>query len=138
MANFTKTLIVLLSLNLVFVTLVSACGDSCGGGYTPTLQVPAPYTPTPSGGSTGNCPPDTLKLGVCANVLNLLKLKVGNPPNGGECCSLVQGLIDAQAAVCLCTNIKLGVLGLNLNIPVDLSLLVNYCGCTLPTGFKCA
>ncbi|KAL9242900.1 hypothetical protein vseg_016857 [Gypsophila vaccaria] len=138
MTNFTKTLVVLLALNLVFVTLVSACGDSCDGGHTPTPQVPTPYTPTPSGGSTGNCPPDALKLGVCANVLNLLKLKVGNPPNGGECCSLVQGLIDAQAAVCLCTNIKLGVLGLSLNIPVDLSLLVNYCGCTLPTGFKCA
>ncbi|KAK9668298.1 hypothetical protein RND81_13G049100 [Saponaria officinalis] len=141
MANITKTLVMILALNLVIVTLVSACGDSCGSGTTPRPK-PTPYTPTPSGGSggnpsTGNCPRDALKLGVCANVLNLLKLKVGNPPNGDVCCSLVQGLIDAEAAVCLCTNIKLGLLGLNLNIPVDLSLLVNYCGCTLPRGFQC-
>ncbi|KAK9668296.1 hypothetical protein RND81_13G048900 [Saponaria officinalis] len=141
MANITKTLVKILALNLVIVTLVSACGDSCGSGTTPKPN-PTPYTPTPSGGSggdpsTGNCPRDALKLGVCANVLNLLKLKVGNPPNGDVCCSLVQGLIDAEVAVCLCTNIKLGLLGLNLNIPVDLSLLVNYCGCTLPRGFQC-
>ncbi|KAK9668337.1 hypothetical protein RND81_13G053000 [Saponaria officinalis] len=143
MANFTKTLVMLLALNLVIVTLVSACGNSCGSGTTPKPKPnPTPYGPTPSGGSggnpsTGNCPKDALKLGVCANVLNLLKLKVGNPPNGNECCPLVQGLIDADAAVCLCTNIKLGLLGLNLNIPVDLSLLVNYYGRTLPRGFQC-
>ncbi|KAK9668311.1 hypothetical protein RND81_13G050400 [Saponaria officinalis] len=144
MANFTKTLVMLLALNLVVVTLVSACGDSCGSGIIPKppKHNPTPYTPTPSGGSsgnpsTGNCPKDALKLVVCANVLNLLKLKVGDPPNEGECCPLVQGLIDAEAAICLCTNIKLGLLGINLNIPVDLCLLVNYCGRALPHGFQC-
>jgi hypothetical protein len=40
--------------------------------------------------------------------------------------------------VCLCTAIKANVLGLNLNIPVNLSLVLNFCGKGVPTGFKCA
>ncbi|XP_074262941.1 cortical cell-delineating protein-like [Silene latifolia] len=138
MVYLPKYLVLLLALNLLFATLVSSCGE-CGSGTKPPKPTPSPYYPTPSGGppSSANCPRDTLKLGVCANVLALLKLKVGNPPTGNQCCPLIQGLIDAEAAICLCTNIKLGILGINLNIPVDLSLLVNYCGRTLPRGFQC-
>uniref|UniRef100_A0A0E0HL12 Uncharacterized protein n=1 Tax=Oryza nivara TaxID=4536 RepID=A0A0E0HL12_ORYNI len=29
------------------------------------------------------------------------------------------------------------ILGINLNLPVDLSLILNYCGKRVPTGFKC-
>ncbi|CAN6845076.1 unnamed protein product [Brassica oleracea] len=57
------------------------------------------------------CPTDTLKLGVCA---------------------------DLWAAVCLCTALKANVLGINLNVPVDLSLLLNYCGKKLRYGLQCA
>jgi hypothetical protein len=39
--------------------------------------------------------------------------------------------------VCLCTAIKGEVLGIKLNLPVDLSLILNHCGKTVPTGFKC-
>jgi hypothetical protein len=84
------------------------------------------------------CPKDTLKLGVCANLLNdLVHLVVGTPPKT-PCCSLIQGLADVEAAVCLCTAIKANVLGINLNVPVSLSLLLNYCGKNVPTGFQCA
>ncbi|CAM0871181.1 unnamed protein product [Alopecurus aequalis] len=91
-----------------------------------------------SGGSGGRCPIDTLKLGVCANVLNgLINLQLGTPPKK-PCCSLIQGLADVEAAVCLCTALKANILGINLNVPIDLSLLVNYCGRKVPRGFQCS
>nr|GEV27005.1 hypothetical protein [Tanacetum cinerariifolium] len=45
-------------------------------------------------------------------------------------------LVDIEAAVCLCTAIKANVLGINLNVPVSLSLLLNVCGKKVPSGFK--
>ncbi|CAN1333423.1 Lipid transfer protein EARLI 1, partial [Linum perenne] len=97
---------------------------------------PTPPSPTPSKG--GKCPIDTLKLGVCTDVLDsLLNLKLGNPPVE-PCCSLISGLVDLEAAVCLCTAIKVNLLGINLNVPVSLSLLLNVCGKKAPSGFKCS
>jgi len=66
----------------------------------------------------------------------LLHLVVGTPPKT-PCCSLIEGLVDLEAAICLCTAIKANVLGINLNVPVSLSLLLNYCGKNLPTDFHC-
>ncbi|PRQ57524.1 putative bifunctional inhibitor/plant lipid transfer protein/seed storage helical [Rosa chinensis] len=118
------TIALLLSLNLVFFTTVSA-----------THHVPCP-PPPPAAAAT--CPKDTLKLGVCANLLNdLVHLVVGTPPKT-PCCSLIEGLVDLEAAVCLCTAIKANILGINLNVPVSLSLLLNYCGKGVPSGFQCA
>ncbi|KAI3453501.1 hypothetical protein Pfo_010164 [Paulownia fortunei] len=126
----TSTALLLL-FNLLFFTIVSS------------TYVPCP--PPPSGGhghghkhSKAKCPKDTLKLGVCANLLNdLVHLVVGTPPKT-PCCSLIGGLADLEAAVCLCTAIKANVLGINLNVPVSLSLLLNYCGKKVPFGFQCA
>ena len=74
---------------------------------------------------------------MCANVLNgLINLQLGTPPKQ-PCCSLIQGLADLEAAVCLCTALKANILGIHLNVPVDLSLLVNYCGKNVPSGFQC-
>ncbi|TVU31752.1 hypothetical protein EJB05_23450, partial [Eragrostis curvula] len=84
----------------------------------------------------GRCPTNALKLGVCANVLDLIKAKAGVPVDE-KCCPLLNGLVELDAAVCLCTAIKANVLGLNLNIPVNLSLVLNFCGKGVPTGFKC-
>ncbi|KAF3545721.1 hypothetical protein DY000_02002514 [Brassica cretica] len=83
------------------------------------------------------CPTDTLKLGVCADLLGLINVLVGSPPKT-PCCALLNGLANVEAAVCLCTALKANVLGINLNVPVDLSLLLNYCGKKLPYGFQCA
>ncbi|KAI3501090.1 hypothetical protein L1887_28948 [Cichorium endivia] len=114
----------LLTLNLLFFTLVSS--TSC----PPPPKAPKPHKAT--------CPKDTLKLGVCANVLNdLVHLVVGTPAKT-PCCTLLGGLVDLEAAVCLCTAIKANVLGINLNVPVSLSLLLNYCGKKVPKGFQCA
>nr|ACG30689.1 hypothetical protein [Zea mays] len=51
---------------------------------------------------------------------------------------LVDGLADLEAAVCLCTALKANVLGINLDVPVKLTLLLNYCGKSVPQGFLCA
>ncbi|XP_050219056.1 lipid transfer protein EARLI 1-like [Mercurialis annua] len=84
------------------------------------------------------CPRDTLKLGVCVNLLkSLLGVTFGTPPHT-PCCSLIGDLVDLEAAICLCTTIKASLLGINLTLPVDLSLLLNYCGKQLPEGFQCA
>ncbi|KAK4260408.1 hypothetical protein QN277_003525 [Acacia crassicarpa] len=96
-----------------------------------------PSSPSSSGGNQPSCPTDALKLGVCADVLGLINVQLGNPPKT-PCCSLIQGLADLEAAVCLCTALKANVLGINLNVPINLSLILNYCGKCVPKGFQCA
>ncbi|XP_042054577.1 14 kDa proline-rich protein DC2.15-like [Salvia splendens] len=136
MASRTAIFIVL---NILLFTLVSSTNVPC----PPSPSTPAPKPPSHHHGhghkvSKGKCPKDTLKLGVCANLLNaLVHLVVGTPPKT-PCCTLIEGLADLEAAVCLCTALKANVLGINLNVPVSLSLLVNYCGKKVPSGFQCA
>ncbi|KAJ9167723.1 hypothetical protein P3X46_019327 [Hevea brasiliensis] len=84
------------------------------------------------------CPRDALKLGVCADLLGLVNVVVGGPPSGNKCCALLAGLADLEAALCLCTAIKANVLGINLNVPVTLSLLISACAKSIPPGFQCA
>ncbi|KAG2681502.1 hypothetical protein I3843_11G147800 [Carya illinoinensis] len=113
----------MISINLIYFTHVS-------DGNCHTCPKP---NPNPSPNPTlakHSCPIDALKLGVCAKLLNGT---VDTP-----CCSLLGGLLDLEVAVCLCTAIKANILGINLNVPVSLSLLVNTCGKKLPSGFKCA
>ncbi|KAJ8900260.1 hypothetical protein K2173_024900 [Erythroxylum novogranatense] len=125
------TTALLLSLNILFFTLVSSHHVSCPTPTSPKTPKPSPSPAKPT------CPRDALKLGVCADLLNgLVHLVVGTPPKT-PCCSLLEGLADLEAAVCLCTAIKAGVLGINLNVPVSLTLLLNYCGKGVPTGFQC-
>ncbi|XP_011070106.1 14 kDa proline-rich protein DC2.15-like [Sesamum indicum] len=127
MASKTNTLISLfLVLNLLFFPLSSACG-TC----------PSPK-PKPKPKPKGYCPKDTLKLGVCADLLGgLLGITIGTPPKT-PCCTLIEGLADLEAAVCLCTAIKANILGINLNVPLSLSLLLNVCSKKVPKGFVCA
>ncbi|XP_059461726.1 14 kDa proline-rich protein DC2.15-like [Corylus avellana] len=82
------------------------------------------------------CPRDVLKLGVCANLLGLIPIAIGSPPSH-ECCALLAGLVDLEVAVCLCTAIKANVLGINLDVPIALSLLVSACQKEVPPGFEC-
>ncbi|MBA0611461.1 hypothetical protein Godav_012149 [Gossypium davidsonii] len=89
-------------------------------------------TPSPSPCAKGKCPIDALKLGVCANILGLANVTIGTPPVQ-PCCSLLQGLTDLEAAVCLCTAIKANILGINLNVPVSLNLLLNICSRKVPS-----
>ncbi|TKY45321.1 pEARLI lipid transfer protein 2 [Spatholobus suberectus] len=132
-----SSLAIFLTLNLLFSALVSACGSySCPSPNPKPRPNPNPNpNPSPSGGS---CPRDALKLGVCANVLNgLLNVTLGQPPVT-PCCSLLDGLVDLEAAVCLCTALKANILGINLNLPISLSLLLNVCSRKVPRDFQCA
>ncbi|XP_054813766.1 lipid transfer protein EARLI 1-like [Prosopis cineraria] len=99
---------------------------------------PSPGTgPSPApGNGTGTCPIDALKLGVCANVLNLVNVTIGQPPVT-PCCSLIQGLVDLDAAVCLCTALRANILGINLNLPISLNLILNRCSKQVPRGYQC-
>ncbi|XP_052210198.1 14 kDa proline-rich protein DC2.15-like [Diospyros lotus] len=110
----------LLSLNLLFFTLVSS------------QRVPPPTTPAPS--PAGGCP----QLGVCVNLLDsLVRIVIGKPPNN-QCCSLIPGVLDVQAAVCLCAAIKVDALEiLHIDLDVALGLILNHCGRTPPSGFRC-
>ncbi|KAF7051399.1 hypothetical protein CFC21_059642, partial [Triticum aestivum] len=134
-----------LALNLVLVAAAHGCGSYCGNTLavpvpTPPIVVPPPaiQVPTPpmTGGGRGTCSINTLKLKACANVLNLLELNLGAPASE-NCCPLLGGLADLDAAICLCTAIKANVLGIKLNIPVDLVLLLNQCGKTCSADFTC-
>ncbi|WZZ73514.1 hypothetical protein YC2023_084884 [Brassica napus] len=78
---------------------------------------------------------NALKFKVCANVLDLVKVSL---PQRSKCCGLIKGLVDLEAAVCLCTALKADLLGLKLNVPISLSVILNQCGKKVPSGFKCA
>ncbi|KAJ9706874.1 hypothetical protein PVL29_002032 [Vitis rotundifolia] len=124
-----------LTINLLFFALVSANKPCPPPKPTPT---PTPTPSTPPTPSKGSCPRDALKLGVCAKLLNgTVGAVVGTPPVT-PCCSLLEGLVDLEVAACLCTAIKANILGIHLDIPVSLSLLVNICGKKLPKDFQCA
>ncbi|XP_058104554.1 14 kDa proline-rich protein DC2.15-like [Magnolia sinica] len=142
MASKTSAIVValFLSVNLLFFSFATATNSSpclctsCSCNPNPNPNPNPTPTPTPS---SGTCPRDALKLGVCANLLGLVNVVVGSPPTL-PCCSLIQGLADLEAALCLCTAIRANVLGINLNIPITLSLILNDCGRRVPTGFVCA
>ncbi|MCD7458632.1 hypothetical protein HAX54_038782 [Datura stramonium] len=124
-----------LTFNILFFTMVSPIYVPC-----PTPPHPKPYL-TPSTPSTpsskGKCPKDTLKLKVCANLLNdLVHVVIGSSPAKTKCCSLIQGLSDLDVVVCLGTAIKANVLGINLNVPLSLNLLLN-CDKYAPKNFQC-
>ncbi|CAL5206334.1 unnamed protein product [Lathyrus oleraceus] len=125
-SNKLSALIILFSL-LSYSTFSHACG-SC--------KPPTPKASPPSSTSQ-KCPSDTLKLGVCADVLGLVNVVIGTPASS-KCCALIQGLADLEAALCLCTAIKANVLGINLNVPVTLSLLLSACEKSIPSGFQCS
>lgn len=125
--------VLFISVNLLFFTLVS------GNCYVCPKPKPNPNpSPSTTPAAMQSCPRDALKLGVCAKLLNgTVGAVVGTPPDA-PCCSLIGGLLDLEAAICLCTAIKANILGINLNIPVSLSLLINTCGKNVPSGFQCA
>ncbi|KAF8393156.1 hypothetical protein HHK36_021397 [Tetracentron sinense] len=124
----TKISAIALILSLLFF----ATFDTTFAGCKPKPKLPPKGPP-----ANPFCPRDTLKLGACANLLGgVLNPIVGTAPSS-KCCTVLAGLADAEAAVCLCTAIKANVLGINLNVPVALSLLINTCGKSIPPGFKC-
>ncbi|KAG9452376.1 hypothetical protein H6P81_005280 [Aristolochia fimbriata] len=137
----TKTLALLLLLNFViFCSCVSAnCPPLTPAPTTPSTPAPAtPTTPSPAPKKKhGKCPVNTLKLGACVDLVHsIVNLVVGKPPTE-PCCSILKGLAGLEVAACLCTALKASVVGINVDIPVTLSLLVSTCGQKIPPGYKC-
>lgn len=64
-----------------------------------------------------------------------MHIGIGNPVEH-ICCPVLQGLLELEAAICLCTTIRLKLLNLNIFLPLALSLLAT-CGLTPPPGFVC-
>ncbi|XP_020259158.1 14 kDa proline-rich protein DC2.15-like [Asparagus officinalis] len=84
------------------------------------------------------CPRDVLKLGTCADLLGNVASVVAGEPLGAKCCALLQGLADAEAALCLCTAVKESVLGvLTAEWSVAVSSVASSCKKEIPDGFKC-
>ncbi|KAK2394380.1 Bifunctional inhibitor/lipid-transfer protein/seed storage 2S albumin superfamily protein [Trifolium repens] len=77
--------------------------------------------------TSAQVPPSTTcpDLNVCASALNnLANVRIPSPQTQA-CCSLIAGLTDANAAVCLCP-LAPNVLGINLNLLVQ--ALLTACG----------
>lgn len=90
----------------------------------------------PSPGKEPTCPVDTLKLGACVDLLGgLIHIGLGDPVKN-KCCPILEGLAEVEAAVCLCTTLRLKLLNLNLYVPLALQLLLT-CGKAPPPGFTC-
>ncbi|KAH7687703.1 Bifunctional inhibitor/lipid-transfer protein/seed storage 2S albumin protein [Dioscorea alata] len=115
----------------------------------PPVVIPPPVVVYPphngNGGSGINAPPsmpsdqkcsiDLLKIGLCIDVLGLVHVGLGNPVEN-VCCPVLQGLLELEAAACLCTAIRLKVLNLNIYIPLALQVLIT-CGKDPPAGYLC-
>ncbi|XP_028799111.1 14 kDa proline-rich protein DC2.15 [Neltuma alba] len=115
---------------VLYLLACSAFTEACGSCKPKPKPKPCP---TPA---QAKCPLDTLKLGVCADILGLVNVVVGSPSTS-KCCPLLVGLADLEAALCLCTAIKANVLGINLNVPLSLSLILSSCQKSVPPGFQC-
>ncbi|XP_022144829.1 36.4 kDa proline-rich protein [Momordica charantia] len=111
-------------------------------GLPPVTVPPVLGKPSPSGKpcppkGKETCPIDTLKLGGCVDLLGgLVHIGLGDPA-ANECCPVLAGLAEVEAAVCLCTTLKIKALNLNLYVPIALQLLIT-CGKTPPPGYTCS
>uniref|UniRef100_A0A8R7QZ70 Bifunctional inhibitor/plant lipid transfer protein/seed storage helical domain-containing protein n=2 Tax=Triticum urartu TaxID=4572 RepID=A0A8R7QZ70_TRIUA len=105
---------------------------------------PTPVTPTPTPAPvpapatlTGKCPVDTLKLLACVDVLNGLLHAVIGGSASDSCCPLLSDVAGLDAALCLCSTIKVKALNTSLVLPIAIEVLVNQCGKIVPDDFHC-
>ncbi|KAL6965488.1 hypothetical protein U1Q18_036541 [Sarracenia purpurea var. burkii] len=109
----------------------------CPPPLAPPVLSPPPRPPSPPSPAAATCPIDTLKLGACVDVLGgLVHIGLGDPV-ANQCCPVLQGLLELEAAVCLCTTLKIKVLNLNIFVPIALQVLIT-CGKSPPPGFTCS
>jgi hypothetical protein len=77
-----------------------------------------------------------LKLDACVDVLGgLVHIGIGQSAKD-KCCPVLQGLLDLDAALCLCTTIRAKLLNISIVIPIALQVLID-CGKPAPPGFQC-
>ncbi|KAD6795032.1 hypothetical protein R6Q59_021062 [Mikania micrantha] len=114
------------------ITLPPVVNPPTGG--TPGVPCPPqPFVPVPA----PTCPIDALKLGACVDLLGgLVHIGLGDPVVN-QCCPVLAGLVELEAAVCLCTTLKIKLLNINIYLPLALQLLIT-CGKTPPPGYTCS
>ncbi|CAK9311085.1 unnamed protein product [Citrullus colocynthis] len=88
-------------------SFVSSCIDDC---YIPSNATPTP-SPLPSTEEGKRCPRDTLKFRICSKLLDGPTDVTSDKRPGTSCCTLMEGLIDLEAAFCLCIAIKANIFG---------------------------
>lgn len=104
---------------------------------TPITNPPYSGAGKPCPTPPATCPIDALKLGGCVDILGgLIHIGLGDPAVN-ECCPVLNGLLELEAAACLCTTLKIKALNLNIYVPLALQLLVT-CGKTPPPGYTCS
>ncbi|CAA7392176.1 unnamed protein product [Spirodela intermedia] len=122
----------LLIFNLLFFTFVSG-QPTASPAPAPSSSLPTPPPPPPP---PANCLIQILSLTVCAPILILLKF-LGIAPGSGVCCNIIRSIPSGNLATCLCLAFRANILGLNIRIPGDITLLLNHCGVTVPIGLAC-
>ncbi|XP_073303957.1 uncharacterized protein [Primulina huaijiensis] len=101
----------------------------------PPIETPCP--PPPPRKRKETCPINTLKLSACVDLFGSLGHLIIGTSAKDTCCPVLEGLADADAALCLCTTIKAKLLNINIILPIALEVLVD-CGKTPPPGFQCS
>ncbi|GLJ25708.1 hypothetical protein SUGI_0492350 [Cryptomeria japonica] len=97
---------------------------------------PPPPPGTSSSGNSSYCALNALQLGLCVDLLGgLVNITIGDPVVN-TCCPVLGGVLALEAALCLCTIIRVKLLNLNIILPIALELFVQ-CGLTPPPGFTC-
>ncbi|CAN0901151.1 pEARLI1-like lipid transfer protein 1 [Linum grandiflorum] len=99
-------------------------------------KLPPVTMPPPAGNKKETCPIETLKLGGCVGGLVHMGLSEAVIK---QCCPILVGLVEVEAAACLCASLKMKEAALNLNkyVPLALQLLIT-CGKTPPPGYTCS
>ncbi|XP_078436638.1 putative lipid-binding protein At4g00165 [Wolffia australiana] len=103
-----------------------------------TGQVPTPAPPPPPPTGLIPCVFDILKFAICGPVLLLFNLLGIAPQPTGPCCTVVNSLSMNGAISCLCVGIKANILGINISIPGNVTLLIRLCGRDVPFGIGCS
>jgi len=127
----------------VATTMSTPVMASGSPNYPPAAKTPSvpskgssPAGGRPGGAGSSSCPLDALKLGACVDLLgSLVHMGIGDPVVN-QCCPVIQGVLELDAALCFCTTIRLKLLNLNVILPLALELFVQ-CGVTPPSGFTC-
>ncbi|KAJ0975927.1 hypothetical protein J5N97_017892 [Dioscorea zingiberensis] len=102
----------------------------------PPTPKPVPCPPPPPKTPAGTCPIDALKLNACVDLLcGVVNVRIGKHTKE-TCCPVLYGLVDLDAALCLCTTIKAKLFDTNVFLPIALQLLVD-CGKHAPKNFHC-
>ncbi|CAN1129404.1 pEARLI1-like lipid transfer protein 2 [Linum perenne] len=131
-------LIILLSSNVATIALAQEDpGTGGGGGQGGNL----PGTGGGGGGEGGNlpiirrrCSIDLYRLAVC---MPLVTVDVGSLTSR-PCCQTLLGLVDMEVTVCLCLALRANVLGIHIDVPVALSMVLSTCYSNLPSYyFEC-